>query len=114
MGGKSNLGTQNVPHALEPILPEQEAVSDRKFRSRPGRPADSRLPLPGTLLKREWKSQTILVEVLAEGFRYDNQHYPSLSAIAVAITGTRWNGLAFFGLTRTVGETRKERQHAAK
>ena len=78
------------------------------------RPTDNRLPLPGTLLKREWKGRTILVEVLAEGFRYENQAYSSLSAIAVAVTGTRWNGLAFFGLTRTAGKSRKERQHAAR
>ena len=75
------------------------------------RPTDNRLPLPGTLLKREWKGRTILVEVLAEGFRFENQPYSSLSAIAVAVTGTRWNGLAFFGLT-TTGKNRKERQHA--
>ncbi len=61
---------------------------------------DSRLPIPGTMLSRQWKGQTILVEVLAEGFRFENRHYRSLSAIAVAVTGTRWNGLAFFGLTR--------------
>src|ERR1039457_3037602 len=58
--------------------------------------------------------RTILVEVLAEGFRYENRHYPSLSAIAVAVTGTRWNGLAFFGLTRPVSGERKERRHAKK
>ena len=71
---------------------------------------DRRLPLPGTLLSRKWKGRTILVEVLAMGFQYENRHYPSLSSIAVAVTGTRWNGLAFFGLTRLVG--RKERTHA--
>ena len=64
------------------------------------RQKDHRLPLPGTLLSRKWKGRTILVEVLTQGFRYDNRPYPSLSAIAVAVTGTRWNGLAFFGLTR--------------
>ncbi len=73
---------------------------------------DRRLPLPGTLLSRKWKGRTILVEVLAKGFRYQNQHYPSLSAIAVAITGTRWNGLAFFGLTRLAGRDRKEQPRA--
>src|SRR5450432_963449 len=62
------------------------------------REQDSRLPLPGALLSRKWKGRTILVEVLAKGFRYENRHYSSLSAIAVAVTGTRWNGLAFFGL----------------
>ena len=71
---------------------------------------DRRLPLPGTLLSRKWKGRTILVEVLAMGFQYETRHYPSLSSIAVAVTGTRWNGLAFFGLTRLVG--RKERTHA--
>ena len=82
--------------------------------SRNGRPADSRLPLPGVVLNRKWKGRTILVEVLADGFRYENRHYSSLSAIAVAITGTRWNGLAFFGLTRPATGKRKERRHAAE
>jgi hypothetical protein len=36
---------------------------------------------------------------LRDGFRFENRHYSSLSAVAVAVTGTRWNGLAFFGLT---------------
>jgi hypothetical protein len=76
------------------------------------RQPDSRLPLPGTLLTREWKGRSLLVEVLEEGFRYEGRRYPSLSAIAVAVTGTRWNGLAFFGLIRPVGRNRKEEQHA--
>ena len=78
------------------------------------REQDSRLPLPGALLTRKWKGRTTLVEVLAQGFRYENRHYSSLSAIAVAITGTRWNGLAFFGLTRPAGKERKERPRAEK
>jgi Protein of unknown function (DUF2924) len=71
------------------------------------RQKDRRLPLPGAMLSRKWRGRTILVEVLAKGFRYENQQYTSLSAIAVAVTGTRWNGLAFFGLTRTTGGKRK-------
>ena len=74
------------------------------------REQDSRLPLPGALLTRKWKGGTLVVEVLAKGFRYENQHYSSLSAIAVAVTGTRWNGLAFFGLTRPAGGERKKRR----
>ncbi len=80
-------------------------------RATESRQKDRRLPLPGALLSRKWKGRTILVEVLAKGFRYENQQYTSLSAIAVAVTGTRWNGLAFFGLTRTTGG---ERKHAKK
>ena len=64
---------------------------------------DLRLPMVGTLLRRQWKNRTILVEVLENGFRYENRVYPSLSNIAVEVTGTRWNGFAFFGLTRKVG-----------
>jgi hypothetical protein len=75
------------------------------------RQKDRRLPLPGAMLSRKWRGRTILVEVLAKGFRFENQQYTSLSAIAVAVTGTRWNGLAFFGLTRTTGG---ERKHAKK
>jgi hypothetical protein len=85
----------------------QTTPSDRNRREQ-----DSRLPLPGVLLSRKWKGRTLLVEVLAKGFRYENRHYSSLSAIAVAVTGTRWNGLAFFGLTRSTGGKRKERPHA--
>jgi hypothetical protein len=78
------------------------------------REQDSRLPLPGTLLTRKWKGRILLVEVLAKGFRYENRHYSSLSAIALAITGTRWNGLTFFGLTRQAGAERKERARGEK
>ena len=81
---------------------------------RTGREQDRRLPLPGALLSRKWKGRSILVEVLAKGFRYEDRHYRSLSAIAVAITGTRWNGLAFFGLTNPVRRERKERIRAKK
>ena len=81
------------------------------------REQDRRLPLPGALLTRKWKGRTILVEVIAKGFRYENRPYSSLSAIAGAVTGTRWNGLAFFGLTRSArpaGGERKERPRAKK
>jgi hypothetical protein len=78
------------------------------------RQQDRRLPLAGALLSREWRGRSVLVEVLAEGFRYENRHYSSLSAIATEVTGTRWNGLAFFGLTRPTGRKRKERTRAKK
>ena len=86
-----------------------QTVGDRNRRE-----PDRRLPLPGALLTRKWKERTILVEVLAKGFRHENRQYSSLSAIATAITGTRWNGLAFFGLTRPVRRERKERRRAKK
>ena len=38
--------------------------------------------------------------VLADGFEWQGRPYRSLSAVARAITGTRWNGPLFFGLWR--------------
>src|SRR5262249_12360553 len=49
--------------------------------------SDPRLPMPGTILTRDYKGQTLHVEVLAEGFAYDGQVYKSLSAVARAVTG---------------------------
>jgi len=53
---------------------------------------------PGTMLAREWNGQMQRVAVLANGFGWNGKTYPSLSQIAFAITGTRWNGPRFFGL----------------
>ena len=56
-------------------------------------------PRPGTVLQREWRGQQIRVEVLPDGVEWNGERYGSLSAVARAITGTRWNGRLFFGLT---------------
>src|SRR5258707_5419883 len=53
---------------------------------------------PGTVLGREWNGQMQRVAVLADGFAWNGKTYPSLSKVAQAITGTRWNGPRFFGL----------------
>src|SRR5260221_8373442 len=53
---------------------------------------------PGTVLVREWDRQSQRVMVMAEGFAWNGQTYDSLSKVAFAITGTRWNGPRFFGL----------------
>jgi hypothetical protein len=53
---------------------------------------------PGTMLVREWDRKSHRVMVLADGFAWNGQSYDSLSKIAFAITGTRWNGPRFFGL----------------
>jgi hypothetical protein len=60
-------------------------------------------PISGTRLIREWKGVEHLVTVRDEDFEYQGRPYRSLSAIARAITGTRWNGLVFFGLKNRKG-----------
>ncbi len=61
---------------------------------------DRRLPAVGTLLTRVYRGRTLTAKVLADGFEYEGRHYGSLSAVAREATGTRWNGLLFFGLAR--------------
>jgi hypothetical protein len=55
-------------------------------------------PIAGTRLIREYQGVEHCVTVREDGYEYQGRPYKSLSAIARAITGTRWNGLIFFGL----------------
>jgi hypothetical protein len=66
--------------------------SERRWR-----PAKDR-PIAGTRLIREWQGVEHCVTVRDDGFEYQGRPFQSLSAIARAITGTRWNGWIFFGL----------------
>jgi hypothetical protein len=91
---------------LEELMPDAEValrVPPGRFleaRDRAVRLArDPRPPSPGTVLLRNWRGRRIVVEVTEEGFLYEGVVYKSLSAAARAITGTRWNGPLFFGLT---------------
>ncbi|NOD36658.1 MULTISPECIES: DUF2924 domain-containing protein [unclassified Ruegeria] len=66
-----------------------------------------RAPAPaiktGTQLVREWNGQRYQVEVLENGFAMNGDHFKSLSAIALQITGTSWSGPRFFGLNSGTG-----------
>ena len=61
-------------------------------------------PIAGTRLVREYQGVQHTVTVLLDGFEYEGRPYRSLSAIARAITGTRWNGWSFFGLKAQRGQ----------
>ena len=52
----------------------------------------------GARLRREWEGRVVEVVVEADGFRFEDKTFPSLSAAATAIAGSRWNGPRFFGL----------------
>lgn len=69
----------------------QQTKSTTAFKSKP-------LPMPGTILTRKYRDQSITVTVLPCGFEWDGQVFRSLSAVAKAITGSHWNGHHFFGL----------------
>lgn len=69
-------------------------VATRKAR------LDQDRPIAGTRLIREWQGIEHIVTVLPDGYEHQGRPYKSLSAVARAITGTRWNGPLFFGLRR--------------
>jgi Protein of unknown function (DUF2924) len=90
----------DLDHATKQVL-------DRTIAKEAGPTMSSRLAsfdqkrtelTPGTVLVREWDRQSQRVMVLADGFAWNGQTYDSLSKVAFAITGTKWNGPRFFGL----------------
>ena len=74
-----------------------DAATIRLIKNERSGPPPVRLA-PGTRLAREWQGQRHEVEVVDSGFRHRDVTYRSLSEVARTITGTRWNGLRFFGL----------------
>jgi hypothetical protein len=82
--------------APKEFLSRPDSASRKIDRTRP--PKDGRMPEPGTLLTRRVGDRQIVVKVLKDGFEYESRHFRSLSAIAREVTGTRWNGLLFFGI----------------
>lgn len=80
-----------------------QAAAERLVSQHAQRWADLRA---GTVLSREWNGRAQRVMVMTDGFAWNGARYDSLSAVAFAITGTRWNGHRFFGLRDKVrGET---------
>jgi len=75
-----------------------DAVAAQEFgETARARAPDGRLK-PGTRLVREYHGRVHDVEVVDDGYVWNGTRYRSLSAVARAITGTKWNGLVFFGL----------------
>ena len=66
--------------------------------------SDRRLPIPGTLITREYKGELLEVRVRRDGFDYEGEIYKSLSAVAKRITGSHCNGYHFFRLNRKDGD----------
>lgn len=84
-----------LPRDFEPPRTIGEATTTRV---RP--PRDHRLPSPGTIISRSWRGRDLRLQVLPDGCEVDGVHYDSLSAAARAITGARWNGRLFWGVTQ--------------
>ena len=83
-------------------LLEAEGYNELGVKVRDRKPATDR-PIPGTMFIREWEEERHEVTVREDCFEYQGMPGRSLSAIARKITGTRWNGPAFFGLRKAGG-----------
>ncbi|QFT94258.1 hypothetical protein FIU86_15515 [Roseovarius sp. THAF9] len=86
---------------LERLGEELDGGDRKKSRRR----ADHGMLIAGTRLIREWQGVEQVVTVTSDGFEWQGRPYKSLSAIARAITGTRWNGWVFFGLKNRRAQT---------
>ncbi len=92
------------PHALAEL---RKRVEQRRRAIEPvtdpetGKPRDPRLPPVGTVLTKRHKAELHQVTITEDGFEWQGRQYKSLSAVAFEITGTRWNGMRYFGLTKT-------------
>ncbi len=92
------------PHALNEL---RKRVEQRRRAVEPvtdpetGKARDPRLPPVGTVLTKRHKAEVHHVSILDDGFEWMGKQYKSLSAVAFDITGTKWNGMRYFGLTKT-------------
>lgn len=102
-GGLSERAKRRIEELIpiaERWMPLGRRALERKLSPTPIPKRDPRLPRPGTVLTRPYKGRTLAVTVLEDGFEFDGRKYPSLTAIAKAVTGSHWNGMHFFGLKR--------------
>ncbi|MCI0410664.1 MAG: DUF2924 domain-containing protein [Acidobacteria bacterium] len=102
-GGLSERAKRRIEELIplaEAWMPIGKRAIERRMSPTPLPKRDPRLPKPGTVLTRSYKGRTLAVAVLEDGFEFDGRQYPSLTAIAKAVTGSHWNGMHFFGLKR--------------
>jgi hypothetical protein len=96
---------QDTDLRLSPPRPADSGTAERPRRAYRRFHRDPRLPLPGQTITRRNQGTTLEVQVLAEGFAYQDVVYPSLSAVARAFTGSHLNGFQFFGLQAPGGQS---------
>ncbi len=93
------LAPASFTRARTPRSAIPEADDDRHRGSRPSPVRHPKRPTPGTVLSRLYHGREIRVVTLDDGFEWEGRVFGSLSAVAFAVTGQKWNGRLFFGLT---------------
>ena len=92
----------DLPTTPPPLEKNTPAAPERTLTASFPVHSDNRLPLPGTILTRVYKGETLQVRVLTDGFEFEGQVFRSLSGVAKAITGQHCNGYLFFRMKRDV------------
>jgi hypothetical protein len=98
--------TKPVANELDRLLDHALRDGGTKGMAAPATP----LPRTGTILVREWQGTTHHVTIVNDGFVWNGKTHRSLSSIARAITGTKWNGPRFFGMREVKGRTSETRR----
>ena len=99
-GGLSDKAKGRIEELAQEIIPTKPPENALAKAATPARVRDLRLPTPGTVLTRVYHGHEIRVVALEDGhFEWDGRIFSSLSAVAQAVTGAKWNGMLFFGLT---------------
>ena len=90
--GKSSSGAYSGDHQSDGAKVGAAGASSVR------QPSEPLILKPGALLTREWKNRIERAMVVKDGFAWNGETYGNLSAVAFAITGTKWNGHRFFGV----------------
>ena len=98
-GGLSAEATGKISE----LINKYDPVNNKSLRPKPsgadksktpGR--DMRLPIPGAVIRKDYKGKLIEIKVLEKSFEYEGKIYRTLSSVAKAVTGAHWNGYLFF------------------
>lgn len=94
--------SEEARNKTKELAQEYDPINNKKLRPEIGNKQyfsrDRRLPIPGTIITKNYKGTDIQVKILDKGFEYNGKVYKTLTAIAKEITGSHWNGYLFFSL----------------
>ena len=104
LGGLSSKAKMRIAELIEKCNPVNNKLlrprittSGKELKTLPSM-RDKRLPIPGTIMRKKYKGEEIEVRVLEKGFECNGKRYRSLTQLALEITGSHWNGYAFFNV----------------
>ena len=97
-GGLSKKAQKRLKELIELYDPiNNRTLRSKSIKKRPDF-RDERLPIPGTVIVKNYKGKKLEVKVLEKGFEYNNKIYRTLTRLAREITGSHWSGYEFFNI----------------